>query len=105
MTTMTATASLIELDERGVAWIKGANTKVIEVALDKVAWGWDVAEMHENHPHLSLAQLSAAMAYYYAHQAEMDDEIARQAEKVRVLAEAAQGSPGRQRLRELGLLP
>jgi len=38
--------SLIELDERGVAWIVGANTKVKEVVLDKMAYGWSPEEMH-----------------------------------------------------------
>jgi len=28
----------IEIDERGVAWITDANTKVIEVILDRVAY-------------------------------------------------------------------
>jgi hypothetical protein len=32
----TVITSLIELDKNGVAWISGANTKVIEVVLDKI---------------------------------------------------------------------
>lgn len=35
----------IEIDERGVAWISGANTKVIEVVLDKLAYGWSPEEI------------------------------------------------------------
>ena len=30
----------VEIDENGVAWITGANTKVIQVVLDKLAYGW-----------------------------------------------------------------
>jgi uncharacterized protein (DUF433 family) len=101
---MTATASLIVLDERGRAWISGANTKVIEVALDKIAYGLSPEEMHAEHPHLSLAQIHAALSYYYAHQEEIDAEIERQLKEVEALAEAAKDSPGRQRLRALGLL-
>ncbi len=96
---------LIELDERGVAWITGANTKVIEVALDKIARDWSPEEMHRQHPHLSLAQIYAALAYYYEHQAEIDAEIERQVKEVEALAEAAKDSPGRRRLRAMGLLP
>ena len=33
----------IRRDERGVAWIADANTKVIEVAMDEVAYGWDAS--------------------------------------------------------------
>jgi hypothetical protein len=34
----------IEIDERGVPWIARANTKVIEVALDRIAEGWSPEE-------------------------------------------------------------
>jgi hypothetical protein len=36
----------IEIDERGVPWIAGANIKVIEVALDRIAEGWRPEEIH-----------------------------------------------------------
>jgi uncharacterized protein (DUF433 family) len=69
--------SLIELDEKGVPWISGANTKVVEVVLDKMAYGWSPEEMHRQHPHLSMAQIHAALSYYYEHQAEVDADIER----------------------------
>jgi uncharacterized protein (DUF433 family) len=93
--------SLIELRENGVAWISGANTKVIEVALDKIGYGWSAEEMHCQHPHLSMAQLHAALAYYYEHQAEMDAEIERQNREVEELRAQQPDSPLRQRLRAL----
>ena len=52
--------SLIEIDEKGVPWISGANTKVVEVVLDKLAYGWSPEEIHFQHPHLSLAQIHAS---------------------------------------------
>src|SRR6266852_8980860 len=69
--------SLIEIDEKGVPWISGANTKVVEVVLDKIAYGWSPEEMHRQHPHLSMAQIHAALSYYYEHQAEVDADIER----------------------------
>jgi uncharacterized protein (DUF433 family) len=69
--------SLIELDEHGVPWITGANTKVVEVVLDKLAYGWSPEEMHRQHPHLSMAQIHAALSYYYEHQAEVNADIER----------------------------
>jgi uncharacterized protein (DUF433 family) len=96
--------SLIEFDERGRAWISGTKVKVIEVAVDKLAHGDTPEEMQRQYPHLTLAQIHAALAYYYAHQAEFDAEIARQVKEAEALAEAAKDSPGRQRLRALGLL-
>ena len=90
----------IEIDERGVAWITDANTKVIEVVLDRVAYGWSPEEIHFQHPTLSMAQIHAALTYYYDHQAELDAEIMRQLKELEALAEAAKDSPGRRRLRE-----
>ncbi len=69
--------SLIELDERGIPWIVGANTKVVEVVLDKMAYGWSPEEMHRQHSHLSMAQIHAALSYYYEHQDEVDADIER----------------------------
>ena len=70
----------IQRDERGAAWIADTNTKVIEVAMDQRAYGWDAEEIHAVHPHLSLAQIHAALAYYYGHQGEMDAQMERQVE-------------------------
>jgi len=95
----------IEIDDRGVAWIIGANTKVIEVILDRIAYGWSPEEIHFQHPTLSLSQIHAALTYYYDNQAELDAEIGRQLKEVEGLSSAAKESPGRQRSREKGLLP
>ena len=44
---VTATfATQIELDARGVAWIRGTKVKVIEVVLDKIAYGSSPEEIH-----------------------------------------------------------
>lgn len=95
---MSSLISSIEVDQRGVAWIVGANTKVIEVVMDKLAHGWSPEEIHFQHPHLSLAQIHAALAYYYDHQDEIDQEIARQLEEVEELARDAGSSPLRKKL-------
>lgn len=97
--------SHIELDEFGRPWIVGANTKVIQVVMDKVAWGWTAEEMHRQHPHLSMAQLYAALAYYHDRQDEMDAEIARITRETDELAAAANDSPGKLKLRRMGLVP
>ena len=93
--------SLIEIDETGVPWISGANTKVVEVVLDKMAHGWSPEEMHRQHPHLSMAQIHAALAYYYEHQTDIDTQIEKDWQEVNELAARQPDSPLRQRLREL----
>ena len=79
----------IYLDEEGRAWIDDTNIKVIEVVLDKLAYGSSPEEIHEQHPHLSLAQIHAALSYYYDHKAEIDAEIERQDTEIDALMEKA----------------
>ena len=83
----------IKLDDHGRPWVDDTNVKVIEIALDHVAYGWSAEAIQENHPHLSLAQVYAALAWYYDHQSEMDQEIERQTERIHELRETAAPSP------------
>ncbi len=68
----------IRLDDDGSAWIYDKKSKVTEFVAEKFANGWSTEEVHFQHPQFSLAQIHAAMAYYYDHQAEMDSEMERQ---------------------------
>lgn len=81
----------IQRDERGVAWIAGTNTKVIEVAMDQSAFGWDAEEIRAAHPHLSLSQIHAALSYYHDHKAELDGAMQRQMDDHRRLRAEAGG--------------
>ena len=103
---MTAVAdSHIVRDDRGVAWIDKTSTKVIEVAMDMLAHDWRPEDIHDQHPHLPLAGIYAALAYYYDYQTEMDTEIDRQLAQVIGLADVALDSPVRRKLRQMGKLP
>ncbi len=94
-------STLIELDEQGVAWISGTQVKVIEVALDKLAHGPSPEKMAFQYSHLSLAQIHAALAYYYEHQRELDADMQRRWLEAKALAAQETGSPLQWRLREL----
>src|SRR3989442_10231048 len=89
------------LDAEGRAWIDKTNVKVIEVVLDKLAYGWSAEEMHFQHPHLSLAQIHAALAYYYEHQEQLDSDIARRRKEVEKMAAESAHSPLRRKLLNL----
>ena len=101
----TLAAPHIWIDERGVAWVDETNTKVMEIALDAIAQGWSPKEIHLNHPHLSLAQIHAALAYYYDHKSNLDAEIEEGLRRVEAMQAAAGESPIRKRLAALGKLP
>ena len=95
----------IELDSNGVPILAGTQTKVVEVVLDHLAHGSDALEIHRQYPSLSLGQIHSALAYYYDHQADMDQDIERRLENVeRIKSELGEG-PVSRRLRSKGLLP
>ena len=98
MITKANTVPHIYLDEEGRPWVDDTNVKVIEVVLDHLAYGWNAETIHENHPHLSLAQVYAALAWYYDHQVELDAEIEQQDERIRALRAVGGQSALQQRL-------
>lgn len=82
----TIAMSHISLDERGVAYVSATKLKVADVAVASERWGMTAREVQESYPRLTLAQVYAALAYYYDHKGEMDAQIARdeaEAERLR----------------------
>jgi uncharacterized protein (DUF433 family) len=55
----------------------GTKVKLIEVVLDKIAYGSSPEEIHFQHLNLSLAQIYGALTYYYENQGKVDEQIAR----------------------------
>jgi uncharacterized protein (DUF433 family) len=94
----------IRLDDGGVAWIDDTRVKVIEVAMDHLAHGWSAEEIHRQHPDLSLAQVHAALAFFYDNQEAFYGAIAASVDAAESLAKGSVDSPGRRRLRAMGLL-
>lgn len=72
----------IILNEAGVPIIAGSTMKVVELVLEQTAYGWSPEELHFQHPYLSLGQIHSALAYYWDHQDELDQDIARRLDDV-----------------------
>ena len=70
--------TFITLDTENTAYIDGTTTKVIEVVQAKIVHELTPEALQRELPHLSLAQIYAALAYYHAHQSELDAQIAAQ---------------------------
>ena len=85
-----APATHIRVDKSGVAWIDDTKVKVIEIILDHQAYGHSPEEIHLQHPHLSLAQVHAAFAYYFDHQAELDVQMEQRYSSAEALRETAE---------------
>jgi uncharacterized protein (DUF433 family) len=94
-------ATRIELDERGVPWVAGTKVKVAEIVLDKITYGSSPEEIHFQHPHLSLAQIHAALTYYYENQKDLDRQIETDLEESDRLASELSDPNFRRRLAEL----
>jgi uncharacterized protein (DUF433 family) len=95
----------IFLDGQGKAWIDDTNVKVIEVVKDKIGYGFTAEQEHEQYPHLSLAQIHAALSYYYDHKDAFDAEVTRDWQEYEELRAQSMDSPIRQKLRALGKIP
>jgi len=51
------------------------RVRVAQIVMDYLAYGWSTDEIHRQHRDLALAEIHAAMGYYYDNQAEIDAEI------------------------------
>src|SRR5262249_37894879 len=80
----------ILIDDKGTAYIDNTHTRVIMIAMD-MRNGLSPEEIHAAYAYLSLSQIHAALSYYYDHQAELDAEIARDAEKIAAMRSQARG--------------
>ena len=94
----------IALNPQGVPVIKGTPFKIVFLLQEKSAWGWDLEEMHRNHPHLAREQIQAAMDYYADHCEEIDYEISKSLEEYEKMRREAGPSELVKKLREKGLL-
>jgi len=77
---------------------------VIELVLEKIAYGWSPEELHFQHPYLSLGQIHSALAYYWDHQEELDQEVERRLEFVDRIQQTTEPSPLLARLKAKGLV-
>jgi uncharacterized protein (DUF433 family) len=101
----TTANSHITIDDKGIARIDRSRMKVIHVVKTMIAQKLNAEQLREQFPDLSLAQIYAALAYYYDHQSQIDDEIRRDTEEYLAEKAAAIPTPGREKLRKLGLRP
>ena len=65
----------ITLNGHGVPYLDGTRHRVIDIVADHVAHGYSAAQIVEQYPDLMLAQVHAALTYYYDHQDAMDTAL------------------------------
>ena len=103
--TQTTAYEHVVVDEAGTPLIEGTTTKVIELVLDVLAYGWSPDELQFQHPYLTLGQIHSALAYYWDHKEELDRDIERRLERVEQIRRDVGPSQLVERLKAKGLLP
>ncbi len=104
MSTVETTYQHIILNDRSEPTIKGTNMRVIQLVLDKIAYGWSPEELQYQHPQLTLGQVYSALAYYSDHQEELDHEIERQLEEIEQIRKSVKPTPLFRRLKAKKLI-
>lgn len=72
----------IRLNDQQVPIIGGTTMKVIELVLDHLSYGWSPEELHFQHSDLTMGQIYSALAYYWDHKTELDQDIERRLQHV-----------------------
>ena len=94
----------VVLDDKGVPIVAGTNMKVIELVLEKTAYGWSPEELHFQHPYLSLGQIYSALAYYWDHKEALDRDIEERLKLVNQIQKETGRTPLEDRLKSEGLI-
>jgi uncharacterized protein (DUF433 family) len=101
----TTIANHITVDDKGVARVTGTPLKVILLVEAWKAGPSTAEKLRESYPQLTMAQIHAVLSYYYDHQTEIDAEIERGLREYDAARASAEETPGRKKLRDMGLRP
>src|SRR5580765_7089989 len=80
------------------------RTRVAMLVMDYLARGLGPDDMVRHYPYLKLAEVHSAMAYYYDHQKEIDQEIQEELDQLQIQVKSQASSPILTRLKAQGLL-
>jgi hypothetical protein len=69
------------------------RVRVAQIVMDHLGHAWSADEIARQYPHLSLAEIHSALAYYYDHRDEIDNEIRAELRQVKEYAAIARRSP------------
>ncbi len=104
MTTATAYPHLEKTGNSPASLKRLPRIRVAQIVIDYLNHGWSADEIVIHYPHLKLAEVHSAMAYYFDHQTEIDSEIDEEQRLIGETTRSAQPTPVELRLRAQGLL-
>src|SRR5271169_4047780 len=73
--------------------------RVAQIVIDYRNHGWSADEICIHYPHLKLAEVHSALAYYFDHQSEIDAEIEEEHRLIQMSRKNAKPTPVELRLR------
>ena len=94
----------IVLDEKGTPTIAGTTMKVIELILERSAYGWSPEELYFQHPYLTLGKIHSALAYYWDHKKELDADIEKRLRTAKQTEQEMEPSKIMEKLKSQGLV-
>jgi uncharacterized protein (DUF433 family) len=80
------------------------RTRVAMIVMDYLARGLSADEIVRHYPYLQLAEVHSAMAYYYDHQQEVDDEIRTELDQLDKETSSQPQTPIHAKLKSKGLI-
>src|SRR5947209_19314748 len=79
--------------------VRMPRIRVAQIVVDYLNHGWSADEICIHYPHLRLAEVHSAMAYYFDHQPEIDAEIEDEQRLIHEARSSAKPTPVELRLR------
>jgi uncharacterized protein (DUF433 family) len=99
-TVETRYAHIFLRDDKGPV-IDGTRMRVIDLIEAQKAYGYSPEDLATEYPSFTLGQIYSALAYYWDHKQELDEEMARRLASVQELRASMPDPPGLQRLRAI----
>ncbi len=79
----------IVISEDNIPIVAGTTMKIVELVAERTAYGWSPEELHFQHPYLTLGQIYSALAYYWDHVEELDNDLERRLQYVEQMRQTA----------------
>jgi len=105
MSTAVVYPHIVKTDDKPAHLERLPRIRVSQIVTDYLQSGMSADEICIHYPHLRLAEVHSAMAYYFDHQAEIDAELEEEQKLIEDWRKNTPLSPVVQRLKAKGLIP
>ena len=105
MTVAVSYPHIVKIEGSPARLARMPRIRVAQIVIDYLNHGWSADEICIHYPHLKLAEVHSAMAYYFDHQAEIDSELEEEQKLIEQSRKNAKPTAVELRLRTQGLLP